>query len=61
MDRGLPYIEPAFGKHAAPITREQSRREAIEYLTRGRIIYPGSGRHRSTKYAHLSYQVTEAA
>lgn len=61
MEKGLPYIEPVFGKHAAHLSREQSRLEAIEYLTRGRVVLPGWGRHRSSKYAHLSYQVTEAA
>lgn len=61
METGLPYIEPAFGKHAAPMDREQSRNDAILYVTNGRRQYPGWGKHRRNAYAHITYQVTEAA
>lgn len=55
----LPYIEPAYGRHAHPIDREQARRDAIQYLTNGRRIHPGPGRPRTNPYAHLRYHVTE--
>lgn len=45
---GLPYIEPAFGKHALPMDREQAREDAIRYLGNGHRILPGWGLHRST-------------
>jgi len=61
LREGLPYIEPVYGKHAAPMDREQDREDAIQYLTLGRRILPGWGLHRakSAMYAHISYTVTE--
>lgn len=58
---GLPYIEPAFGKRALPLDRERSRKDAIQYITSGRRILPGWGRHRRNLYEHFTYQVTEKA
>lgn len=56
---GLPYIEPSFGKHAAELTREESREQAIQLVANGGRILPGFGRHRISLYAHLRYNVTE--
>lgn len=61
QELGLPYIEPAFGKHALPLDRERSRSDAIQYVTRGRSWPTGWGRHRRNVCAHFRYQVTEAA
>lgn len=54
----LPYIEPAFGKHALPMNRERNRLDAALYASRGCLIFPGQGLHRRNPYAHLSYTVT---
>jgi hypothetical protein len=58
---GLPYIEPGFGQHAAPMDRERARADAVEYVTHGYRILPGWGLHRakSAMYAHISYTGTE--
>ena len=61
LQTGLPYIEPAFGKRALPMDRARSRDDAIQYLTNGRRILPGWGKHRHNVYAHIRYQVSEAA
>lgn len=58
---GLPYIEPAFGKRALPLDRERSRKDAVQYLTSGRRILPGWGKHRASLYEHFRYPVSEAA
>lgn len=42
----LPYIEPIYGKHAAPMNRDQAREDAVQYVTNGRRILPGWGKHR---------------
>jgi hypothetical protein len=57
---GLPYIEPSYGQHAAPMDREHARMDAVQYLTNGYRILPGWGLHRAkpAMYAHLSYTVT---
>ena len=57
----LPYIEPVFGKHAAPMDRERARADAIELATRGLRILPGWGKHRRNFYEHITYHVSEAA
>lgn len=46
LHEALPYIEPVYGKHAAPMDRDQAREEAIEYVTNGRRVLPGWGKHR---------------
>lgn len=46
MEQGLPYIEPAYGNHAAPLDRERAREDAIQYLVNGRRILPEWGKHR---------------
>lgn len=58
---GLPYIEPASGKHAAELTREESRKQAIEYVRNGMRHPRGWGKHRISLYDHFRYHVTEAA
>lgn len=42
----LPYIEPVYGKHAAPLDRERDRLDAVEYVTNGYRMLPGWGTHR---------------
>lgn len=58
---GLPYIEPSYGKHAHPMDRDRARQDAVTYLTSGRRIHPGPGKHRDNPYAHIRYHVTEQA
>lgn len=57
----LPYIEPSFGKHAAELTREESRQQAIEYVQNGGRHPRGWGKHRVGIYDHFRYHVAEAA
>jgi len=59
---GLPYIEPGFGQHAAPMDRERARADAVEYVHNGYRIQPGWGLHRAkpAMYSHFSYTVTES-
>jgi hypothetical protein len=55
LREGLPYIEPVYGKHAAPMGRDRSRVEAIEYMTNGRRVYPGFGKHRANRSIHIHH------
>lgn len=57
----LPYVEPSSGKHAAELTREEIRKQAIALAVNGGRILASWGTHRRGLYEHLRYRVTEEA